>query len=77
MADTRVTLPGIVCPAGVVCDGNGEVEVDDIVKNINDLVTACNVAKACCDKYGAGDVIRIHKVNNVMYMTNDGSDPTP
>lgn len=68
----------ITCPTTqVVCDGNGEVSVQDIVDNVNQLIDACNEAKVCCDKYSVGDVIRVHKVDNIMYMTNDGSDPTP
>jgi len=61
----------------LTCDGNGEIEVDDIVSAINKLLVDCETITACCEKYSVGDVIRIHKVDNVMYMTNDGSDPTP
>lgn len=67
----------ITCPVKVECDGNGEVLVNDLMVLVNSLVDACNEAKACCDKYSVGDVVRIHRVDNVMYMTNDGSDPTP
>lgn len=66
----------IVCPNQIVCV-DGEVEVSLIIDTINAFADACNEAKACCDKYSVGDVIRVHKVDNVMYMTNDGSDPVP
>lgn len=66
------------CPSTqVVCDGNGEVLVSDIVDNINQLVAACAEAQACCSALEVGDIIRVHRVDNIMYMTNDGSDPTP
>ena len=64
------------CPIDqVVCDANGEVEVADILTNINQLISSCNEASTFCDKYKNADVIRVLKVGNVMYMTNDGSEP--
>lgn len=66
----------IVCPVDIVCV-DGEVDVSLIIDTINAFTVACNEAKACYDKYSVGDVIRVYKVDNVMYMTNDGSDPTP
>ena len=61
----------------LVCNGDGEVAVDDIITAINSLVGSCETLTTCCEKYSVGDVIRTHVVGNVMYMTNDGSDPAP
>ena len=61
----------------LICDVNGEIAVDDIVSAINALITSTDSLVTCCDKYSVGDVIRIHKVGNQMWITNDGSDPTP
>ena len=70
----------INCPTTqVTCDANGEVKVADIIENINQLVASCDEFAIFHDKYKDADVIRIFKVpgENVMYMTNDGSDPDP
>lgn len=60
----------------IVCV-DGEVEVAEMIVAINELLASCELMTACCEKYSVGDVIRIHKVGNEMWMTNDGSDPTP
>lgn len=61
----------------LVCNSNGEVEVEDILAAINELLTKCEEVSECCEIHSVGDVIRIHKDGNQMWMTNDGSDPTP
>lgn len=56
---------------------NGEINVSDIIDAVNELIESCNGVVDCCEKYSQGDVIRTYVVGNVMYMTNDGSDPHP
>lgn len=66
----------ITCPTdAVACDGNGEVLVSDILLNLSQLVDACNEAQICCDRFENADIIRTRKVDNVLYMTNDGTAP--
>ncbi len=56
---------------------DGEVAVDDIIDAINSLLISCEEVSACCEIHSAGDVIRTYVSGNVLYMTNDGSDPMP
>ena len=61
----------------LACDANGEIEVDDILTAINCIVTQCESMEDMCEKYSKGDIIRTYTIGNILYMTNDGSDPRP
>lgn len=54
---------------------NGEVKVEDILVAINLLMERNDDLEDCCEELRVGDIIRIRRVDNIMYMTNDGSTP--
>jgi len=59
---------------------NGEVEVRDILDTINCIIDGCTLIETCCDDMKTYNKIRTYRepgVPNVLYMTDDGSDPHP
>ena len=59
---------------------NGEVETALILSTINCLIDSLTALEACCDTVSSKNKIRTYRapgVPNILYMTDDGSDPHP
>ena len=59
----------------LMCDGNGEILVSDIIETINKLINRCKQIEDCCNEMRQRSFIRTLRVNNILYITDDGSAP--
>ena len=59
----------------LVCDGNGEILIMDIITTINKLIDRIRDIDMCCGEMRNRQHIRTERVHNILYITDDGSAP--
>ncbi len=67
--------PGPLAPPPLVCDANGEILVEDIIRTINELIQDCEDLEDCCKDMQARSHILTERVGNTLYITDDGTPP--
>jgi hypothetical protein len=61
----------------LACNGKGEILVMDIITMINKLIGKVRDIEDCCSQMRNKSFIRTYRSDNILYITDDGSDPHP